>query len=363
MQFDDTAWERSDAIFDAWKEKLFDEDTQRAIANLIKQHRGGVATELCAPQRGSYNVTIRLLFRDGGSGMMRIPCPGIHIFLDEKVRNEVAVMKYISKKTTPLEPFIIMECVSNARTLSEMLNLPGRSNKERHTYIADILLQLSNITFDKIGTPIETAEDDWEVRQRPLTWDMNELVQLANCPSSALHNDAIESTEDCRRKYIARQLFQGLAAERKLHDPALEHGPFRLWCEDLRPGNILLDEDCHILSWWFRGLDHWVSEYEPRMNMFLRSWRAGQRWQDCRKMRKSWVSGRLWINYACRRSWAFDSVFWMFLDRKCFGGNGRGDEYEARLELLGQKERSGIDAFVAKKVEESKVRTLRNWGQ
>lgn len=458
MQFDDVAWERSDEIFDAWKNKLYEEDTQRAIANLIQKHRGGVATELCAPQRGSYNVTIRLLFRDGGSAIMRIPCPGIQMFPDEKLRNEVAVMRCISEKTSipvpfvlyhgstdecpgNLGPFIIMEWVKDARNLSEMLNLPGRSNKERHILdpkvdeqrlryvyeqIADILLQLASITFDKIGAPAEVADDIWKVTQRPLTWDMNELVQLANCPPSSLlnstfndtttfysamadakmihlemqHNDAIQSAEDCRRKYIARKLFRKLAAQGKLHDPSLVHGPFRLWCDDLRPDNILVDDQCRILAvidweftyaapseytfnppwwllletpeYWFQGIDHWVSEYEPRMNTFLQildqrekaRLELGQQREDLRmaeKMRQNWESGRFWIDYACRRSWAFDSVFWRFLDPKFFAGNGEGDQFEERLKLLGQNERDYIDEFVAKKVEESKVRTLQVW--
>jgi hypothetical protein len=100
MKFDDVAWERSDAFFDAWKTKLYEGGTMRAIGNLIKKHRGGVPKELFAPQRGAYNVTIRMQFGDGGSAIICIPCPGVHIFPEEKVRKEVAVMKYISENTT-----------------------------------------------------------------------------------------------------------------------------------------------------------------------------------------------------------------------------------------------------------------------
>ena len=215
-------------------------------------------------------------------------------------------MKYISNHTTipipsvlhhgtaeecpgNLGPFIIMEYIKDAQTLAEALNTPGLSDKvtpilnpgidkEKLTFvyeqIADIFLQLSKLSFDKIGAIIETEEDTWKVTERPLTWDMNELVQLANCPQRSListhfdtassyytavadakimhldqqHNDAIESPEDCRRKYIGRHLFKKLATEGKLQDAESENGPFYLWCDDFRPGNILVNENFRILA-------------------------------------------------------------------------------------------------------------------
>ncbi|KAF2795268.1 phosphotransferase family protein [Melanomma pulvis-pyrius CBS 109.77] len=437
MKFDDAAWERSDAIFDEWKSKLYEETTMRAIGNFIKKHRGGVPKELFAPQRGAYNVTIRMLFDDGGSAIIRIPCPGIHVFAEEKVRKEVSIMKYISENTTipipfvlhhgmtdecpgRLGPFIIMEWVENVETLSDALNLPGLSVQDRHLLdpaiaedklefvyeqVADILLQLSKLTFDKIGAPIESEPDVWAVTERPLTFDMNELVQLGNCPQSKLldstyctstayysaiadmkimhldmqRNDAIESPEDCRRKYIGRHLFKKLASEKRLSQPELENGPFHIWCDDLRPGNMLVDKDCRILAvidWEFTyaaptEFSHnppWL--YERRLQTFLRAL-AGREQAAIgrgtlkeenilsRRMRENWESGQFWIDYAVRRSWAFDAIFWTHIDRKFFGGNGKGEEYEERLSLLSEDERENIGAFVVKKVEESRTRILR----
>jgi hypothetical protein len=81
-----------------------------------------------------------------------------------------------------------MEYVDGAETLSSALNLPGRSPQERpilhpgiaeeklvfvYEQIADILLQLSALTFDKIGAPIEAEPGVWAVTERPLTFDMN----------------------------------------------------------------------------------------------------------------------------------------------------------------------------------------------
>jgi hypothetical protein len=140
--------------------------------------------------------------------------------------------------------------------------------------VAGILLQLSMLSFDKIGAPIEVEAKVWAANERILSFDMDELVQLANCPRSSLisstfdtstafysaiadmkvmhldkqRNDAVESTEDCRRKFIGRQPFKKLALARRLRNPESENGPFRLWCDDLRPGNMLADKDCRIVS-------------------------------------------------------------------------------------------------------------------
>ncbi|KAF2741758.1 phosphotransferase family protein [Sporormia fimetaria CBS 119925] len=459
MQFDHAAWERSDEIFDTWKAKLVKVETLRELGHFISKHRGGVAEELCKPERGAYNVTIRMLFRDGGAAIMRIPCPGVHMFPEEKVRNEVAVMRYLAEHTTipisfvlhhgtaeecPLNlgPFIIMEYVKNAQTLSCALNLPGLAKEERpilhpgideqklafiYEQVADIMVQLSNLRFEKIGTPLEVEPDVWAVTERPLMWDMNELVQLANCPRSELlsttfntssdfysavadmkvihldmqHNDAIESEEDCRRKYIGRHLFRKLAREKRLHDPRYANGPFRFWCDDFRPGNILVDEDCRIVSvidcawsytahaefaynppwwllletpeYWLPGIKDWTQVYEGRLNTFLRVLAEREHLAVERgrlepqhavlanRMRENWESGQFWIDDAVRRSWAFDAVFWTYIDPNLFGGNGLDDQYEDRLMLLDKEEREGIDEFVRRKVEEGKERKLRDW--
>jgi hypothetical protein len=210
-------------------------------------------------------------------------------------------------------------------------------------------------------------------------------------------NDAIESPEDCRRKYIGRHLFKKLASKKRLHNPEFETGPFRLWCDYFRPGNILVDKDCRILSvidweftyaapaefgcnppwwllletpeYWFRGIEDWSKVYQPRLDTFLRVLREREQAAIGRgtlkaenvlssRMRENWDSGQFWIDYAARRSWAFDAIFWTYIDRKSFGGNGKGDEYEARLELLSKEERDNIGAFVKEKVRQSRIRTF-----
>jgi hypothetical protein len=135
--------------------------------------------------------------------------------------------------------------------------------------MADILLQLVRKSFEEIGF-ITNQEDDefddeWATTHRPLTINMNELVQLGNIPPHLLpqttfktasayflalaemhmihltyqRNDAIESAEDCRRKYIARCLFRKLARESRLGSMSHDKGLFELFCGDFRPASVL----------------------------------------------------------------------------------------------------------------------------
>lgn len=159
---------------------------------------------------------------------------------------------------------------------------------------------------------------------------MNTLVQRASLPQSKLptstfdtaslyfealaelhiahlmnqRNDAIESAEDCQRKLVARYLFRKLARERRLTKQwaSFDKGPFKIWCDDFRPANILLDEGLKIVGvvdweftyaapvefsfappWWLliekpeywsRGLDDWCREYEKRLQTFLSAMRC-----------------------------------------------------------------------------------------
>jgi hypothetical protein len=53
---------------------------------------------------------------------------------------------------------------------------------------------------------------------------------------------------------VARQPFYKLARGKKLSLPGYEHGSFKLWCDDFRPANVLLNEDMRIagvVDWEF----------------------------------------------------------------------------------------------------------------
>ena len=82
-------------------------------------------------------------------------------------------------------------------------------------------------------------------------------------------------------------------------------------------------------------------------------------------MRESWETGRFWLNYAARKSWAFDSIYWKYLDERFFGKRGSNAQnhelWKARVDLLTDKERMAMEPFVERKMMESKDRALIDW--
>jgi aminoglycoside phosphotransferase (APT) family kinase protein len=143
-----------------------------------------------------------------------------------------------------------------------------------------------------------------------------ELAEMHLAQLIFQHNDLVASADHCRNKYVARQIFRRLAREGKLStfgfkednwsaqskvlstilSPAPPNaGSFRLYCDDLRAGNILLDYSNNIpaiIDWeftyaapsqfsldppwwlfldapdmWDDGIEDWVKFYEPRMKI------------------------------------------------------------------------------------------------
>ena len=457
MRYDDVAWERSDEIFELWRKKVLLYDTLKAIAIFIRKHRGGpLPTNFCKSDKGSFNAALHYQFPDHDKATIRFPAPGSTMFPEEKVKAEVIAIKFLKEKTTlplpfilhwgtkeecpcDLGPFMIMEFIKHESNLSTVMNSPGLDpmndrpildpniDEEKlellYGHMADVLLQLSKISLPRIGNISEIDEDTFGVTARPLTFNMAELVGLGTLPQSKLsqltysstssyfealadlyiahlssqRNDAIDDAEDCRRKYIARHLFRKLARERRLNTPSVpDHGPFRIWCDDLRPANVLVDSQLEIAGvidwewtyaapaefvyappWWLLielpeywpgGLEAWTREYEKRLPTFLRALESredflmakGMLAEEQRlswRMRESWESGAFWIAYAVRKPFAFDDIFWREIEPRFFGK--QGDEgWRGRIALLEEEERDGMESLVSRKVEEMETREL-----
>lgn len=143
------------------------------------------------------------------------------------------------------------------------------------------------------------------------------------------------------------------------------------------PAQFVLDP-----PWWLRfetpemwrpsGVDEWIKAYGPQLETWLKSMEEqeeGAAFLDgltlSAHMRESWETGRFWLNYAARKSWAFDAVFWTFLDERLFGARDSGvpDEelWKTRLNLLGREEQQAMEPFVRRKMEESRERILVDW--
>jgi hypothetical protein len=212
------------------------------------------------------------------------------------------------------------------------------------------------------------------------------------------HNDAVDDEDDARDKYVARQLFRKLAADGRLAaglgQNAEPDTTFRLWSEDLRPSNVLIDKELRVVGvidwefayvapsqftfdppWWLLltepdewagGYSKWTEAYEPRLDTFLRILEDEERHTGtvgktlAQRMRESWESKTWMVNFIARRSWYFDALYWRVLDPAYFGPNEDGD-YKVRLGLLKEANQASMEPLVRRKLEEAEECILVEW--
>ena len=460
LRYDDVAWEKSEAVADGWVRQFFQSEILQPVGRfLVRHHRPGDAVQFSFLEKGAYNISFQMKYKNANTAIIRFAQPGATMFPEEKVRNEVATMRYIcdqtsipvpfvyhwgTKNESPLElsPFIIMDYIEHDTNLYDVLKTPGCPKEDRGTLdpdiseaklealyreVASILLQLSRPALPRIGSLDQVDDFTWRVTHRPLSMPMNALIQLGSLPQSKLptttfdttssyfealaelhiahlmnqRNDAVDSAEDCRRKLVARYLFRKLAREHRLTKQlaSFDKGPFKLWCDDFRPANILMNKELKIVGvvdweftyaapvefsfappWWLlvekpeywpRGLDDWCNNYERRLRTFL----SAMRYQEDKAieqgrlkstlrlsslMKDSWETGDFWIGYAARNGFAFDLVYWHKIDQRFFGPTSSliDDVWRQRLDSLEPEERADIERSVAIKLEEMKTRAL-----
>ncbi|KAJ5963323.1 Aminoglycoside phosphotransferase [Penicillium vulpinum] len=424
-------------------------------------HNRGSAIEVDLLDRGSYNISVRLKYRNGAT-VIRLSQAGAVMFPEEKVMNEVATMRFLmdqtiislplilhsgTKQESPLElgSFIMMEYIEHETKMYAALNTPDCPIEVRgvldpnidegrlellYSQLAGILLQLSIPSLPRIGSLSQIDDFTWDVTRRPLTMNMNDLVQRGGLPQSKLPDvnttfdtsssymevladmniehlihqrndcvDPVDPADDCRRKFVARKLFRKLAREKKLTNPLLEKGPFKIWCDDLRPANILLNENpariAGLVDWeftyaapvefsyappwwlliekpefWSEGIEDWTRVFDRRLKTFLKAMKdcedaaiqKGRLREDQRlsgPMYESWDSGQFWIMYAVMHSFAFDEIYWRKIDPRFFGPTKDIEgAWKKRLGLLDEKEREEMEQLVARKLVEMETRVL-----
>ncbi|KAH8820198.1 hypothetical protein F5884DRAFT_816124 [Xylogone sp. PMI_703] len=278
----------------------------------------------------------------------------------------------------------------------------SESSLQRAYYaMAQVVLELSKPTFPSIGA-LKFDLGVWKVGKRPLTLNMNELVRVGNYPPSMFsehefktaseyfedlatqqlfhlryrRNNAVTDEQDCRKKYIARCLFRKIARQ-----IPTEQDSFHLYCDDLRPSNVLVSQDFMITGftytapWWLilespeaweADLDLFLHRYTPRLELFVKTLRAcedrqikkgtlieSQRLSD--RMSLSMKNGLFWFCLAARKSFMFDDIYWKFLDEKYFGNFTSLDD---RLSLLTEDERNQLDEFVEMKMQQAEEKSL-----
>ncbi|KAF2685632.1 phosphotransferase enzyme family protein-like protein [Lentithecium fluviatile CBS 122367] len=430
--FDELAETDGDEKFKAWLSQVI--DAKRDIVTFVASRQpGNPAAEFDGYLKGSFNLSLIVKFSDGQSrAVIRFPKPG-HTAVDvrgEKVRNEVHFLEFLLEKTTipvpkvfswgtteespnELGPFIIMEFVEGV-SLATLLKEPTKTEQDEvilatevddakldsvYEQLADYMLQLSQLQFSMIGTT---------VTDRPLTYNMNELqTVVSNYPTrnfpttpfasgneflaslAAEHlvhlrtqHSLAESKEDAQKRFIARHQFKNLVP-RYCTD---ENGPFRPFCDDLQPTNMLANPDtfritaildwefanimpaqfAHDPTWWLLllGPDMWLEHhymdefkvcYMPRMEQFLRALRRVEGRKDSPKceggprlserMQDSWDTGRFWFDCGIRKSFDVDAVYWAALHREEF--DEVGDETEMEMKTFVKMKMEQLKAYDA----------------
>ena len=338
-----------------------------------------------------------------------------------------------------LGPFIIMDYIEHHRRMSFAMRdeakivtstLDRSIAPERLEFLlaqmADIVLQLSSLSFPRIGSLVEAEDGTIDVGGRPIITSMIDLEIHTDAPESILprpettygsaHDwfaaladihmmqtafqcrDDIEDADDARDKYVARQLFRNLAADKRLVQPQTDGQPYTLFSEDFRPANVLVDKDDRVvgvIDWEFAyiaprsfsemppywlllekpedfspGPDAWLEQCEPYMQTFLRLLEEAEAKQASRqdeshkshakdndgnglslsqRMRANWTSRRWMVEYVARHTCAFDYFWWKYIDESYFGENEDQDHKE-RLGLLTDVQREQMEPFVAKKL-------------
>jgi Phosphotransferase enzyme family len=414
MDFDDAVLRRHYGVRKAWFSSF--RQSSQGICSLAGHFRGNDECFLKSWHCGSFNISVRLHWEDGGPDwLIRFPIPGKSMWPDEKVRNEVAVMEFIQQKTnipvpsiigygmaaenpTDLGPFIIMAFVEG-RKMSEIMkantaceedddildpNIEDSTLRNLYGQMADILLELFEHDFDHIGSlSIDSTNNSWSITHRPLTLDMNEISRCSGLSEddfpakiydssadylsqlSELHfnhllrqRNSVFDAADCREKYTRRYLFEALIPRFVCRKE--NAGPFKLFCDDLCPGNMLVDDSLRVVAvvdwefcytapaqfsssppWWLllkkptdwlaeEGPEDFLEHYAPKLDIFLQMMESREATRatsplDYRlgrlsaRMRQSFDDKTFWFNMAARTSFGIDDVYWYMLDEHCYG--------------------------------------------
>ncbi|KZF21602.1 hypothetical protein L228DRAFT_156374 [Xylona heveae TC161] len=395
MDFNDFAEIKHQQLGTEWSRK-FHIQRDTALAKWISSFREHQESQVIGDCFGSFNWSCIVQFNDGVKWIVRFAVPGQVMDPDEKVPREVATMRIIQERTSipvpaihawglskdnPLElgAFIIMDYVEGKdlgklweykpteRKSDGILKSTISEQELRVVYrqIAGFLLELSRLEFDKGGALFIHGDQTIDVEQSPLTLKMQEIeahggVRVGGCRDKLFSSatdyfshvaeqdlqhlleqpNSIDDAEDARSKYKFRS--QLLALIPRFVNKKYDRSPFRLICDDMRLGNILVNNETElkivaVLDWewaytapyqmffspprWLliKKPTYWTSEdldrYKTCLELFLHvlAQEETDRYKDENHlienperlsdlMRQSMDDGKLWFHelmYAC----------------------------------------------------------------
>ncbi|OQE07847.1 hypothetical protein PENVUL_c012G08199 [Penicillium vulpinum] len=313
---------------------------------------------------------------------------------------------FTAESPQDLGPFIIMDYVKGT-LLSTVLKKPDQEDMvlnpdidktildKIYYQIAHYIFQLSQLAFTWIGAiSKDPTSSAWHVTGRPLTYNMNELATVSGYPEDKFPTAPFDRASEYLRS-VANEHLTHLWTQRNLADnpeiaqkrtiPRIADYLYlsvttcdhRIWLIDPQTlemtavldfefTNAMPAEFTYDPPWWLllAGPEVWlercsmegfVTLYEPRMEQFLRALERveNETAVECEqpgglalsaRMRDSWNIGRFWFDYAARKSFDVDSIYWAALHDEGAG-----------VELLDEKVRAEMESFTRIKMEQLKA--------
>lgn len=239
-------------------------------------------------RKGGYNMSFWVEFENNVKWVVRFPMVGAIApeLVDEKLKIEVATMRFLSDKTTiPVPrliaygltgnphhcdglPFLILTHVPGKPLPTIWKQLGNPAKQKIYEQLADIVMQLRLQPFDRVGALTLDDCDQWTLSNRPLTADLANLqrdgieIRMTSCYTSALeyftnyfnHHrrrfleqpNSTDEVCDAREKYAGLSLFEPLISQYVNRD--FNEGPFVLCHGDLHQPNLLIDDDLQIVA-------------------------------------------------------------------------------------------------------------------
>ncbi|KAJ2901766.1 hypothetical protein MKZ38_001386 [Zalerion maritima] len=386
--FDNVAWDRNDAAWEKSLKFFRSFSTLRKIESLATQKLGKTAKWVAPMRVGGYNSLYRMRIEGSdGDVMVRPPQPDLAQFPDEKTLREAATARFVAQNTRMPVPrvlcyglsgpdsevglFTIIQYVENRGCMSHALAMPNEDPTEPDMLNPSIsedvlesfygkaavhLLQLFEPSFPRIGSLAQTDEDTFSLANIPhailppkdRTYGTADewYIMLADMNMAQLvfqRNDLVKTANDCRTKYVARQLFRRLAKQGRLSTFGFAEDDWEF--AYAAPSQFALDPPWWLLlnvpEMWHSGIGDWTKVYDVRLKTWLRAMEKAEASPKMEAkgyalstyMRESWETGLFWLNYLLG----------------------------TRVHLLSERESSAMELFVERKMDESRQRILVDW--
>nr|KMM68579.1 hypothetical protein CPAG_04905 [Coccidioides posadasii RMSCC 3488] len=352
MEFDHSLDREREDLVEEWTKLL--NTCKTNIRSLADEHRGEPGCLLISQHWGSNNVGVRLHWEDGREDWLIRFCIPTRCNLSEgKVVAEVDTLKLLAEKTeipvpkviaygrasenpTGLGAFIIMTWLEGTR-MSDLIgkrvpvgedmyetildpNVDKQLLRKLYDEIAEVILQLWAVNFDRIGTVSwDMDTEEFDTLTPAFTTCINDMMVYGRVLADDLYTDSFKSALD---------FFSNTAGQYVTHL--------------MRQRNAVYNSrDCRE-----KYLDLFIESIEKLERQ--RNMPVGNRESLSTRMRASMDEQTFWFNIAIRNPFSLDSIYWTVLDNYVFGSLSKTERVARTASQGGLYE--GLESVVELKI-------------